>query len=286
MKKLLNIFLITMCIFGIVGCADSIVSSVSGSSFVESIVDSIKETISNSETSSNESSSNETSTSNKENSSTSINQIKWDELNYIAFGDSITFGADYSNSYQQMTTPYPTAVGNMLGLKSVNNQAVSGATYSKHEELYCMSERILRTTTEADIISVMLGVNDYTRSQPLGKMGDNDLTTIYGAINKTMEHLTTNYPNAYIFYMTPYKIASNSYYWQNKNEQGYYLIDVCNAIKETAELYNIDVLDMFEYGNYEEEMHDADSDGIHPNQDFVLSYTAPQIVQFIKKNYK
>ena len=34
------------------------------------------------------------------------------------------------------------------------------------------------------------------------------------------------------------------------------------------------------------EMYNANSDGIHPSQEFVREYTAPQIAEFIKENYK
>ena len=94
------------------------------------------------------------------------NKINWSDLDYVAYGDSITYGSEWCNQYNQMETPYPTQVQNILGLNSVNNQAISGATASKHESLYCMSERILRYTGGTDIISVMIGVNDFNRSQP------------------------------------------------------------------------------------------------------------------------
>lgn len=213
------------------------------------------------------------------------NNINWSDLDYVAYGDSITYGSEWCNQYKQMETPYPTQVKNILGLNSVNNQAISGATASKHESLYCMSERILRYTGGDAIISVMIGVNDFNRSQPLGKLGDDDLKTIYGALNKTMKHLKQTCQDSYIFYMTPYKENYSGYTHQSKNEANYYLNDVRMAIIETAKIYDIDVLDLYKYGRFEEVMYNSDCDGIHPNQDFVLSHTAPQIAEFIKRNF-
>ena len=213
------------------------------------------------------------------------NKINWSDLDYVAYGDSITYGSEWCNQYKQMETPYPTQVKNILGLNSVNNQAISGATASKHESLYCMSERILRYTGGDAIISVMIGVNDFNRSQPLGKLGDDDLKTIYGALNKTMKHLKQTCQDSYIFYMTPYKENYSGYTHQSKNEANYYLNDVRMAIIETAKIYDIDVLDLYKYGRFEEVMYNSDCDGIHPNQDFVLSHTAPQIAEFIKRNF-
>ena len=212
--------------------------------------------------------------------------VDFSTLNYVAFGDSITYGSEWCNGYKQMQTPYPKEVARILNLKSVSNKGVSGACYSKHDGYYSISPTIIDYKGDADIISVMLGINDFTRHLPLGNLDDNDLSTICGAINLTMSSLKENNPNAYIFYMTPYKIDSSAYHWDKPTHLGYYLVDICDAIKQLAYKYDIDVLDMFEYGNFELEMNDSDSDGIHPNQDFILEYTSPQIAKFIQNNYR
>ena len=206
-----------------------------------------------------------------------ISSVNFSNLTYVAFGDSITYGADYSNGYAQMANPYPKLVGQHLGLKSVVNKAVSGATLVETPDLSHILAKITSYSGSADIISVMGGVNDYARLNPLGKITDTTISTIYGSLNYIADYLTTKYPNSFIFFMTPYKMAR--YY-----EPGYQLYDVANAVKEVGNKYNIPVLDMYNYGNYELEYTDSDSDGIHPNQDFVITYTAPQIVNFIRDN--
>ncbi|MBR3891473.1 MAG: SGNH/GDSL hydrolase family protein [Bacilli bacterium] len=205
---------------------------------------------------------------------------------YMVFGDSITYGADYSNGYKQMNTPYDVAVKNILNLKSTTNKGISGATFTRNNlGLTCMSDVITSTNQHADIISVMGGVNDFNRNLPLGNVSDSTPTSIYGSLNVTMKYLKQQYPDSYIFYMTPYKENYSGMLWSNDNHQGYNLEDVSNAIKEVALIYDIDVLDMFEYGQFETVMNNTDCDGIHPNQDFILEKTAPQIAKFIKENY-
>lgn len=205
---------------------------------------------------------------------------------YMVFGDSITYGADYSDGYKQMKTPYDIAVKNILNLKSTTNKGISGATFTRNNlGLTCMSDVITSTTQHADIISVMGGVNDFNRNLPLGNINDNTPVTIYGSLNATMKYLKQQYPNSYIFYMTPYKENYSGILWSNKNYQGYNLEDVSNAIKQVALVYDIDILDMFKYGEFENVMNNIDCDGIHPNQDFILEKTAPQIAKFIKENY-
>ena len=56
--------------------------------------------------------------------------------------------------------------------------------------------------------------------------------------------------------------------------------------KEWSETYNIPVLDMYNNGKYELEMYYPSSDGIHPSQEFIKNYTAPQIAEFIRQNYR
>ena len=211
----------------------------------------------------------------------------FENLTYTAFGDSITYGADYFNNYSQMETPYVEEVGNILKLASTNNQGVSGATLSSNNlGLHCMTSSITSFNENSDIISVLGGVNDYNRDLPLGTISDEDISTIYGSLHASMSYLTDNYPNSFIFYMTPYKENYSGRHYSDINSKGYTLEDVANAIKEVAEIYSIPVLDLFNEGNFESVMNNSDCDGIHPNQDFILSDTAPQIANFIKNNYK
>lgn len=209
------------------------------------------------------------------------------DLTYTAFGDSITYGADYFNHYDQMETPYVKEVENILKLSSSRNMGISGATLTANNlGLHCMTNSITSFNEQSDIISVLGGVNDYNRDLPLGTVNDSDPSTIYGALHTSMSYLIENYPNSFIFYMTPYKENFSGRNYADINTQGYTLEDVANAIKAVAEMYNIPVLDLFNEGNFESVMNNEDCDGIHPNQDFVLSTMAPQIAKFIKDNYK
>ena len=215
------------------------------------------------------------------------NNEMFEGLTYVAFGDSITYGADYTRNYSQMDFPYPTLVAESLELSSVSNKAISGATLCTNDmNLVCMTNNILAYTEQADIISVMLGVNDYNRSLPLGDIDDKTKDTVYGSLNLIAEHLTTTQEDAFIFFMTPYKCKVGSRTYKDKNDAGYVLEDVSNAVKEVANKYNIPVLDMFNEGQYELEMYNYGSDAIHPSQEFIREYTAPQIAEFIRQNYR
>lgn len=212
-------------------------------------------------------------------------KVDFSQLTYVAFGDSITYGADLIIG-GRIENPYPAGIKNALGLLQSENKGVSGATLTQNTiNLTCMTDIITSYTGQADIISVLGGVNDYNRSLPLGTLTDRTATTIYGALHVSMQYLKETYPNAFIFYMTPYKEYYHGTHWSQKNSAGYNLEEVAIAIKEVAAIYNIAVLDLFNTGNFESIMYDDDCDGIHPNQNFVTNFTVPQIAQFIRDNY-
>ena len=202
-------------------------------------------------------------------------------VKYVAFGDSITYGVD-GVDWVKMEKPYPTLVAERLGFASVDNRGVSGAMLAPRSTGYCnMTQNILSFSLPADIISVMLGVNDYMQNTPLGNMASRDNTTIYGSLHLIAEHLTKQYPDAFIFFMTPFETKNGT----NNNVAGYNLEAVALAVKSVANKYEIPVLDMYENGKYSVEMNNSNSDGLHPSQSFHINYTAPKICKFIKKNY-
>ena len=211
-------------------------------------------------------------------------EIDFSNLTYNAIGDSITYGYDSSNGGNQMENPYPKLVKKELGLLKARNYGISGCILtSVHSNRNPICFRYKEMTKEADIISVLCGVNDYWLGDiELGTLDDTETTTIYGALNTLVKGLLKKYPDSYIFFMTPYKCGNDP----GTNKMGYSLKDISNAIKEVCNKDEVDVLDLYNDGQFELEMNESDSDGLHPSQEFVEKYTAPQIAQFIKDNYR
>ena len=141
-----------------------------------------------------------------------------------------------------------------------------------------MTEKILTFTGNADIISLMLGVNDFSAGYPLGDITSRDNTTIYGCLHLISKQLKTKYPDAFIFYMTPFQSTDTG-------KGAYTLEDVAKAIKTVAAEYGIPVLDMYVNGKYENEMNLSNNDGVHPSQQHHIDYTAPLICEFIREHY-
>jgi hypothetical protein len=131
----------------------------------------------------------------------------------------------------------------------------------------------------------MGGVNDYLQNLPLGNLDDNTNDTIYGSLNIIAENLSSR-KDTFVFFMTPYKYRIGDHTYEDGNAAGYFISNVADAVKTVASKYNIPVLDMYTYGQFELEMFNEDSDGLHPSQEFFREYTAPQIAEFIRQNYR
>lgn len=207
-----------------------------------------------------------------------VESIDFSTMRYLALGDSITFGENPITHTQVENGGYPQLLKETLGFKDVINYGVSGM------QTHTMVNRVDNMVYDAQIVSVMGGTNDCYQNVPVGTFEDTGTSTFYGRIKLLAVKLTSKYPNAFVFFMTPYQSKSNPCY--NGNTNGNTLKDYADAVIEVCNFYNIPVLDMYNKGQFELEMFNANSDGTHPSAEFFEKYTTPQIAQFIKDNYK
>ena len=212
----------------------------------------------------------------------------------VCLGDSITYGQDGApgKEGEQMRTPYPTIIKNRLKY-DVENLAVCGATIStaiKRDDSDggpsirpSIFEQIDKIEGTPDIISIMGGVND-SGSVVLGSDASNntDKTTFYGALRVMCTQLQTDFPNAYIFFITPLRTKTH----QDPTAEGDKLKAVSDAIKKICGEFNIPVYDAFTEIDIDFDDPDTSSDGVHIAADVIKDDVAPKIVQFIKDNYK
>lgn len=209
--------------------------------------------------------------------------LDFSEFSMNCLGDSITYGYTPKKGYQ-MDRPYPEQLRSYLGLKQARNYGVSGATLAINTaDRVIMSHSYKQMDDDAQIVSLMGGCNDYVRNLPLGTVNDTQDTTVYGALDVLARGLLSKYPNAFIFFMTTYKLGND---FPAVNEAGYTLGYVADAVKEVAAKYDIPVLDMYAEGRFEEEMNTPASDGSHPSQAFFEKYTVPQIARFLEAHYE
>ncbi|MBO5669264.1 MAG: SGNH/GDSL hydrolase family protein [Candidatus Methanomethylophilaceae archaeon] len=198
------------------------------------------------------------------------------DVYYVALGDSITYGYD-GNTGLRMDRPYPCQVSDALHLKRHLNLAVNGATVSYGSGNNTVNQLFV-VPSDADMVSVMIGVNDFGSNVPLGAFGDSTPDTVYGGLDHLARGLKERCPDAFIFFMTPFRFLS----YPGQNGAGYTLKDVANAVEDVCEKYGLPVLDMYEDGLFSWE-NDPKCDGLHPSQKFFEKFTTGQIVDFVKR---
>lgn len=204
-------------------------------------------------------------------------EVDFTQMTYVAFGDSITWGED-GQTHQQMKGTYAQLVAESLELKKVENCGKRGASVTFRTSSPYIGEQLVVAPAKADIVSVMIGVNDFLGAHTLGTIEDTTADCVYGGLNYLVKELLKKYPNAFIFFMTPLQQWKNS----ETNDANYRLIDVANAIKEVCAANGVAVLDLYATGEFSN-LTDPNSDGLHPTQQFVTDYAAPKIAQFIQE---
>ena len=188
----------------------------------------------------------------------------------------------------------------------LNNPAIINKRLNAVEELYRdgvlrQAERLKADGTEVDAIIIFAGTNDYNAGIPLGEWYDYAQTettvkgggkevrtrrmpqtndaTFRGRINRVMDYLKTNFPEQQIIILTPIHRAAAQFSNQNiqpeeafPNKLGLYVDAYVNAVKETAGVWAVPVIDLNSLSGlypmndaHARYFHDKDTDRLHPN---------------------
>ena len=218
--------------------------------------------------------------------------VKWFEGKKIVFlGDSVTYcyAVDEPETYG-----YPYVVTNTLKAELVN-MGTNSRTFCQGGHRDSCLDDIPDMPTDADIVIVALGVNDWDQGviggyqgttrlydpnatyYELGEEGTTDTSTIRGAVaaycERISEHLEKD--DARIYFMTPMMCAGNYSVGLNvrsvfdptlKNIHGFTQEDMNDVIFEICEKYGIKVIDTYSNcGIDETNAAEYYVDGIHPN---------------------
>lgn len=110
--------------------------------------------------------------------------------------------------------------------------------------------RLNTIPTDADVIVIFGGTNDWGNSATLGTISDTESSSFYGAYKYMLEWFANNRPNAKILTITPLKRYYRGYTstWTNaqttRNNKGQLLQDYVRAVKEVSEMYAIPCVDL------------------------------------------
>ena len=199
-------------------------------------------------------------------SSSELGFTKW-----IALGDSLT------ESNFRASSNYVDYIEEELGIDVVN-LAHSGSGYKKlntnNKSIITEIGEIPSYNYNTDIITVMGSINDFSYlANDLGELGDTTTDTLYGAMYVFFSTLQTTYMGTRLGVITP-PVTGTNYSYQKPRFALYN-----KALKETAELFGVPVLDLT-YScnlkpwetNFRNEFYSADGTGgsgqvddTHPN---------------------
>lgn len=195
-------------------------------------------------------------------------------------GDSITEGVGVVD---RENNRYDNVMKKNYGLKAVYNYGIGGsrlAHQSKPSEKprhdLCFCGRVYDLNRDADIIVVYGGVNDYLHGDaPIGRMGDTTPATFYGAVRFLMNFIKTEYVGKTVVFMSPARfdyegmdgsLPSNG---PKKGPDALPILEYTRIIKETAALFDIPVLDLYEKLGIDptdpEQKEKYTADGLHFN---------------------
>lgn len=110
--------------------------------------------------------------------------------------------------------------------------------------------RLNTIPTDADVIVIFGGTNDWGNNATLGTISDTGSSSFYGAYKYMLEWFANNRPNAKILTITPLKRYYRGYTstWTNaqttRNNKGQLLQDYVRAVKEVSEMYAIPCVDL------------------------------------------
>lgn len=137
-------------------------------------------------------------------------------------------------------------------------------------ESQCMDEdfntRVAQMPEGADVVIVFGGTNDFGHGDAqFGSLNDDTEWTFCGALNCLFKKLIGKFPKSKIIVMTPLHRDDEAL----PNMHGKCLIDYVSAIREIADRYSLEVLDLFNCSGIEGQVSSEEKnyllDGLHPN---------------------
>lgn len=187
----------------------------------------------------------------------------------VIYGDSISTTEYGEGGYQEL-------IKKALGMETVYNHAVSasGLSASTPNNLFSLLKNPQNLHSDADLIIIWHGTNDWYWGTPIGEMDSEDPTTFIGSAKYAIETIRKAAPEADIIWLTPmyrfqepFGSAILSEAWENKNAAGCTQADYEKAIIDLSKKYCFPVIDMRRLTNFNS--HNASRflpDNIHPSK--------------------
>lgn len=198
----------------------------------------------------------------KEEEQNEVAKGPYEDKTAVFVGDSITAG----RGLEDESNKYWLKVADALKFSSVQGFGISGScvsTASTRGTQYSPLTTRLDTIPEADLIFILMGINDFCCDTPLGTPDSKEDTSFYGGWSVTLTYLKEKYPDSKIILITPIQCHMLS-----QNKLGMTQWDYVQIVKDVGRRHEVAVIDLctltlndFTAKNRFDNMPDA----IHPN---------------------
>lgn len=197
---------------------------------------------------------------------------------WLVLGDSIT-----DATVNTKGDKYYKFISDMVGGCTIVNRGYSGITVAG---LTTKLDSI--DTSGIQVVTALIGVNDWNFPVPLGKEGDTGTDTEYGIIYNFVLKLVTKFPRTTVLGLIPLPCQASNGVLQGTCSEGFSLKQLTDAIKYTYELFSIPYLDLFNQSGIHATIPSSRdffySDGLHPTVN-AHKAIANKILSFIENNY-
>lgn len=184
---------------------------------------------------------------------------------------------------------YPTILEETLKVVNLANVSVGGHGIRQQREI------ILNTDfTEAEIVVITIGCNDFSGSVPIGELPDAHTSeyddTFMGNYCTVMDYIYSQNPTVKCVLMTPLHRDTHGRVnpgpvndISTVNQSGHKLSDYADAVKSIGAFYSATVADMYaQSGINRFNMPQFTFDGVHPNDDG-YRHISPVLIDALKK---
>lgn len=205
----------------------------------------------------------------------------------VIYGDSISTTEYGGGGYQAL-------IQKELHIETIYNHAISasGLSASTPDNLVSLLKKPENLHSDAELIIIWHGTNDWYWGAPIGESDTNDLTTFTGGAKFAIETIRKNSPMANIIWLTPmyrfqepFNCCVQAEAWENKNAADHTQADYEKTIIDLSKKYCFPVIDMRRLTNFN--AYNAEKflpDNIHPSRDGYLRI-AKIISSYVKMLY-
>lgn len=183
---------------------------------------------------------------------------------WCCLGDSITFGANTTNTYLKYIGERCAITAYNFG---VSNTAIAKSSSSVTNN---MATRYANMYDDVDYITVFGGTNDHGQGISIGQWGDTEQTTLYGAMKVLCDGLTAKYVGKKIGFILPLpKYTATGGVYTDYSYPNSSFMPYIECIHDVCKRYSIPVLDMYLESGLTVGNSDVRTelipDGLHPN---------------------